>query len=68
MRIGKLLRNKLMRDEHTVMLSDRSCEYMGERYTFPRITDEDRLGFLEEATSAVEKLSKPTWFDWVFNI
>lgn len=43
MRIGNNLRDLLMGQEETVMLSRTKCDYLGEKYHFNRVTWDDQI-------------------------
>lgn len=42
-KIGKQLRDLLMRNEKTSMINARECEYLGEVYTFEAVTKKEVL-------------------------
>lgn len=54
MRIGKQLRNLVMREAETVMLSRTSCIYLGEKYTFSPVTKDELVAHVDGLAKALD--------------
>ena len=48
MRLGNNLRNLLLKQQQTFSISQTSCNYMGEKYTYNQVTDEEIIQNIEK--------------------
>lgn len=65
-RIGKQLRNLVMRSEYTYMIDPTHCCYFNERYTFERVTPEEIQEQIQSLTKTLDYWRKP-WFYRLFH-
>lgn len=60
MKIGNNLRNLVMRQSQTYMLSRSKAEYLGEIYTFNPVTSDEVQAFIQRT---VERISPPIFIN-----
>jgi len=64
MKVNKQIRNLLMEQPETVMISRTNCEYLGKKYTFVPVTNAETLKRIYGVLDILKPFVKKHWWEF----